>query len=383
MLKVAINLTRENVGGITASNINLIKYLYELDYEFLGIELNRKVHMRGSALFRHFSPEIFDHHIINIHDLPIEVVIKKAKNIKDVESVYSKSIKIIRSILKETKPDVMLLSGTYYLPWLISIAARQEKIPIVLRYAGVLSREIEYFKEGPKKIFRQMEKSVLSRANQVIFPSQLCRDVVEKEVVVGKIKNGYVIPNSVSRVFIDPCAVNYSLERRIAAVGRYTDIKNFDLFFELHKKLLKRGWRHSASFITNPNASIKKLPKTIEVFPEMTSEGLKEFYISQGLIICPSKFETFGNVPMEAVCLGIPVLVSDQMGCAEILKKVGLESMVISFDDLDKVADRVQKLCGQSIMPKQLNALKRILDIRLIGGEINAVLINTAKRFSE
>lgn len=118
----------------------------------------------------------------------------------------------------------------------------------------------------------------------------------------------------------------------------------------------------------------------MEVLPPMTTEGLKKFYISQGLIVCPSTFETFGNVPMEAACLGVPVLVSDKMGCAEILKKVGLENMIISFDDMNKVADRAQELCGQSILPKQLNALKRILDNRLISEEINAVLLNAVKQ---
>ncbi|MDD4990063.1 MAG: glycosyltransferase [Candidatus Pacebacteria bacterium] len=165
----------------------------------------------------------------------------------------------------------------------------------------------------------------------------------------------------------------------MAAVGRYSKIKNFDKFFELHNELLKRGWRHTASFVTNQEPKIKKLSKDIEILPPMNLEGLKKFYISQGLIVCPSKFETFGNVPMEAACLGIPVLVSDKMGCAEILKKVGLENMVISFENVKKVADRAQQLCGQSILPKQLNALRKILDNRFVSEEIRAVLQDVCK----
>src|SRR3989344_585824 len=150
-------------------------------------------------------------------------------------------------------------------------------------------------------------------------------------------KNSYVIPNPVASIFTDPNAVDTSIERRIAAVGRYSKIKNFDTYFALHSELQKRKWRHTASFVTNPDADLKKMPKTIELLPSMTTEGLKKFYLSQGLIVCPSTFETFGNVPMEAACLGIPVLVSDKMGCAEVLKKVGLANMVISFDDIGKV----------------------------------------------
>ena len=223
-------------------------------------------------------------------------------------------------------------------------------------------------------------RAVVKNSTQIIFPSELCRKTVEELVVKHRIKNGYVIPNPVASIFTDPSAVDASIERRIAAVGRYTRVKNFNKFFELHLELQKRKWRHTASFVTNPNADLKTMPKTIELLPSMTAEGLKKFYLSQGLIVCPSTFETFGNVPMEAACLGIPVLVSNTMGCAEVLKKVGLANMVISFDDMGKVADRAQELCGQSILPRQLNALKRILDNSFVSEEIRAVLDNAIRK---
>lgn len=376
-MKLAINLTRESVGGITSSSINLINYLYGQDYEFLGVELNARRYMEGPVIFRNFAPEVFGHHIVNIHDLPIIDILKDSRTLADIKRAYQEPIKIIRSIFKKDKPDIVLLSGTYHLPWLISIAAEQENIPIVLRYSGVLMKEIEHILPQIKPLFCSMEKDIVSRVNSIIFPSQLCKDTVENYVTKNSIKNGYVIPNPVANLFTEPCATDYSVARRIAAVGRYTHVKNFDSFFELHTILLKRKWQHTASFVTSHSAKIKKLPKTVDVLPSMNQQGIRLFYASQGLIVCPSKFETFGNVPMEAVCSGIPVLVSDQMGCAEVLKKVGLGNMVISFDDLDKVADRVQLLCGQSILPKQLNALKRILDNKFVSEEIRAVLEGT------
>lgn len=379
-MKIAINLTRDNVGGITSSNLNLVNYLYKLDYEFIGLELTSRIYMKGPALFRHFDPEVFDHHIINIHHLPLMDVLTHSKTLRDTENVYKEAIKIIRSILNKTRPDAVLLSGTYYMPWLISIAAKKEKIPVTLWYSGVLSKETENYPDKLKKLFLSMEKSVVKNSSQIIFPSGLCKKTVEEMVVKSKIRNSYVIPNPVASIFTDPSAVDASIERRIAAVGRYSRIKNFNKFFELHLELQKRKWQHTASFVTNPNVNLKTMPKTIEILPSMTAEGLKKFYLSQGLIVCPSTFETFGNVPMEAACLGIPVLVSDTMGCAEVLKKIGLANMVISFDDIGKVADRVQELCGQSILPKQLNALKRILDNNFVSEEIRAVLNNVVKR---
>jgi len=379
-MRIAINLTRENVGGITSSNINLINYLYKLNYEFIGLELTSRMYQKGPAIFRCYTPDIFDHHVINIHHLSLMDALEKSETLKDVEKIFNEPIKILRNILKNNRPEVVLLSGTYYLPWLISIASKKEKIPVVLWYSGVLSKETEHYPDKIKKLFLSMEKAVLKNSTRIIFPSALCKKTVEQTVLKRKITNSYIVPNPVASTFTDPSAVDVSTDRRIAGVGRYSKIKNFDAFFALHLELKKRKWRHTASFVTNPDANLKKMPRTIETLPSMTVEGLKKFYLSQGLIVCPSTFETFGNVPMEAACLGIPVLVNENMGCAEILKKVGLANMIISFDNIGKVADRAQELCGQSILPTQLNALKRILDTNFVSEEIRAILNDSAMK---
>jgi hypothetical protein len=82
---------------------------------------------------------------------------------------------------------------------------------------------------------------------------------------------------------------------------------------------------------------------------------------------------------MEAVCMGIPVLVSENMGCAEILKTAGLENMIIKFDNIEKVVERVKSLCGQHVLPKQINNLRKILNPKLINAEIISILRNNIK----
>jgi len=373
-MKIAINLTRDYVGGITTSNLSLMHHLHKQDYEFVGVELTGKMYMKGPTLFRPFAPELFDHHIINIHHLPIHKAVTSKTTLHSLKRHYQDAIDLTRNILRETKPDVVFLSGTYYIPWIISVAARLEKIPIVLWYSGILTKETEHTTPEKRKFYAKMEYDIASSASATIFPSKLCKTVVETEVLKKKIKYAFVIPNPLPNLFTESVPVNDTLERNISAVGRYTKIKNFDRFFDLHKILKKQNWAHTASFVTNVDISPKVVPKTIDILPPMTPEGLKSFYLSQGLIVCPSNFETFGNVPMEAVSLGIPVLVNDTMGCAEILCKAGLTNMIISFNDLEKVAERVKELCGQSILPKQMNAIRRMLDPHLINEEIRAVI---------
>jgi glycosyltransferase involved in cell wall biosynthesis len=368
---IATNVTREYLGGITRTNINFINSLHGKGGGVIGIELNARRYMRGPSIFNHLSPDWFHHHIINIHDTSISGLIHSSKNLKDLEKKCRPIIKMIKEILVREKADVVFLNGTYYIPWLISIAAHELKLPIVLRYAGVYSKETEDAKPKQRKFFTEMEKSFQKRVSHFIFPSRLCKEMVEKEVIKKAIPKAFVIPNP----FCIPerNTIFKTAERRIAAVGRWDKIKNFKTFFKVHTSLLKEGWKHEASFVTG-DATIKNIPKTINRLSSMTHDELLQFYKSQGLIVCPSHFETFGNVPMEAVCMGVPVLVSENMGCAEVLKSAGLESMVISFNNLEAVTERVKQLCGQVVLPRQINNLRRILDPQVTSAEILAVL---------
>ena len=375
-MRIAINVTRDYLGGITRSSINFLNTLHGHGRGVIGLELNARRYIQGATMFWHFSPEWFDHQIINIHDIPIRKAIRNSKNLKDLERKYKPVIKLIKNIFNKDRPDIVLLNGTYYIPWLISIAAYELGIPIVLRYAGVYSKEVEQEKPKARKFFTKIEKSFQKRVKYFIFPSHLCKEVVEKNIVKKEIKKAFIIPNSVMVPQIE--VPSKSVERRIAAVGRFDSIKNFDAFFNVHKILNKEKWRHEASFVTG-DIKIKNMPKTINRLAPMTHEELLKFYSSQGLIISPSLFETFGNVPVEAACMGVPVLVNENMGCAEILKMAGLENMVISFSDLKKVAERVKELCGQQIMPKQINNLRKFLDSRVINAQVAAVLREAAE----
>lgn len=376
-MKIATNITRDYLGGITRSNINFLNFLHGTGRGVVGLELNAWRYIQGASAFSHFSPDWLERHVINIHDIPLAESVRSSKTLKNLERKYRPVIKIVKDILKRDKPDVMFLNGTYYIPWMLSVAAYELNIPIVLRYAGVYSKETANAKPKARKFFAEMEKSIQKRTDYFIFPSRLCKEVVEREVAEKELKDYSIIPNSVD--FPKFTAIPKTVERRIAAVGRWDEIKNFQTFFKLHNLLKKQGWTHEASFVTSNTRKIKRMPKTINRLAPMTYDELMRFYTSQGLVISPSTFETFGNVPVEAACIGVPVLVSENMGCAELFKMAGLGNMIISFSDLKKVAERVKQLCGQQILPKQMNNLRKCVDPDVVNTEILAILREAAK----
>ncbi len=370
-MKLAMNITREPLAGITATNLSLLNYLHGSDTEVIGIELNAYRSFLSAVAYRHLSPDWFTHHVISTCDYSLMRIVKRAKTLKDVEDSFSEIIITIRGILRRERPDIVLLNGTYFMPWLISIAARYEKIPVVLWYAGILSKETEDMGLHFRNIFALMERSIVRNATRIIFPLQICKDAVYSLVAKStKVQRGIVISNPISPIFTRS-AVEYPVDRRIACIGRYTKIKNINGFFKLHKKLLTQGWKHQATLVSNiPKKDLKNIPKTIRIIPSMHADELKTFYASQGLVVSPSIFETFGNVPIEAACIGIPVLVNETIGCSEILKNAGLERMVASFDNIDEICERVKELCGAHILPRQVSNLRKSVDTQYIANTI-------------
>ncbi|MFA5729862.1 MAG: glycosyltransferase [Candidatus Paceibacterota bacterium] len=375
-MKVAINITREPLGGITSVNLNLFNHLHGSNISFLGIELNAFRKCKSPVVYRHLSPEWFNHQIISICDFSINEIVKNSNSLKDIEKKFKPIIKILREIIRNEKPDVFLINGTYYIPWIISIAARKEGVPVVLWYAGVLTKETAHFAEKERKIFLEMERSIIKNSSKIIFPSKICKDTVLNEVITSKkVQEGSIIPNPISPLFTKEKKQKKIVKNKIAFIGRNAPIKNLEAFISLHLLLNKKKWKHEATIINGKeHKAIKNIPEDIKIMPMMDSEKMKYFYKKQGLIISPSHFETFGNVPVETACIGVPVLINESMGCSEVFSQAGLNEMIINFDDLEAVAEKTINLCGKTLDSSKLKTLKDLVDCGSVSGKIVKIL---------
>lgn len=372
-MKIFTNVTREYQGGITSANNSLLSFLTASRQRIVGLEFDTVRCRKGPIFIPELDRRFFEHYYMTMHDLPLENIIRSARNLRDMRTYFSPVIFEIKKVIKSTKPDIVLLNGTSYFPWLISIAAYECGMPIVLRYHGITARETVHLPLGPRRLFLRMEQSYRYRVKAFIFPSTLCKKVVERDVYGKKIPDASIIYNPVSVV-----SVNREKKpgRNIAVVSRDSWIKNLDAFLKLHALLNKQDWKHSA-FLVSELKSYTKLPKTISLIAPLGQNALFRFYAKQDLILLPSHFETFGNVPMEALCVGVPVLVHTQTGCAEILGAIGLEDMIVDFSDLKAVAVRVKQVCGKSISARHMRDLRQILYPKTINGKIFSVLKKT------
>lgn len=369
-MKIATNVARDAFGGITISNLALFDWLQDKEDTIVGIEIITGRHILGPVIFRRYLPSFFSHHIINGIDILPHHSWEKMGNIRKKWSIL---IETTKDILRLEAPDILLVNGTYNTPWILAQAAKELGIPIVLRYAGVLQKEASHKNFFVRNRLLAYEKWLASTASSIIFPSEICKKTVEKEILKYSTKQSIVIPNPA--IAIKTNAKRSTGRFTIAAIGRWTPIKNFQSFISLHKELLHENWQHRAIMVTSHWDEKFGIPETVERKDPMNQEDLLKFYSSINLLIITSHFETFCNVAAEAVVNGTSVLVSKNIGFSEILLKAGLKRMVIdSFENSAHVIEAVKKLAKAKLTQKEIKKVASLVNPQIIHQKILKVL---------
>lgn len=307
----------------------------------------------------------------------ISKVLKKAKTLDQVRERYEDIIQIYQRAIKREKPDIVLINGTYFMPWCLLLAAQRERANVVLHYHGVLTRETQNWKKRAKKIFLEMEKSFDKKEMFYIFPSKITKNVVEKEVFCRKIRKCTILPNPVSEHFFSEN--NRPETKNIGIVSRWSRVKNVGFCEELAKYNAKNGGKFVVNVITDLNAKnkkYKKLSKHIKFHQPKSSKKLVSFYEQMGVIISPSHFETYGNVAKEAVASGTPAIINPNMGVSETFHSLGLNDWIIDFDSVKSVYQKIEDTMGGSVDKNIRKRMKELYIPSKIFNEMISILNN-------
>ena len=204
----------------------------------------------------------------------------------------------------------------------------------------------------------KMEQGFDVREAFYIFPSQLAKRTVEREVFGHAISRCAVLPNPVAPEFASPKHRRRS--KSIGIVGRWTKIKNIDFII----RLARHNARSRLPLVINVISDLKS-PKDTRQFKglmrfskPMVNRKLASFYGRQGVIISPSTFETYGNVAQEALASGTPAFVNARMGIAETFRKLGLNDWVVDFTSPASVL-KMARMAASARVPEQAIATLR------------------------
>ena len=152
-------------------------------------------------------------------------------------------------------------------------------------------------------------------------------------------------PNRRSPAFWRRFGVNGGL--KVTYVGRAAKEKDLDVLVEVYDRLARA--RPDCSLVIVGDGPFleqmkTRLPHRNVVFTGFLFDAdLSSAYAGSDVFVFPSTTDTFGNVVLEAMASGVPVVVSDRGGPAEIVEHgvTGLVTKARSADDLCAAIERL------------------------------------------
>jgi len=186
-----------------------------------------------------------------------------------------------------------------------------------------------------------------------------------------------ILPNPIPKHFFEIDKTGKA--KNVGYVGRWSNIKNPHFIETLAKYNHKKGNTFNINIVTDPKKANKKIPKNtknkITLIKPMDNHKLANFYASQGALISPSFFETYGNVAQEAIATGTPALISSHMGVSETYQKFGLKDWIIDFKSVPQVYKTLKNVSSQKVNPTTRKKMKNYLSTQAI----NQKLVNLLK----
>jgi glycosyltransferase involved in cell wall biosynthesis len=248
-------------------------------------------------------------------------------------------------------------------------AAHRRGIPSVLEVASahiltqarILREERARFGEGldhgvvtPAVAERMLAE--YAEADRIAVTSSFVRNTfVEHGVPVSKIA---VVPYG-----IDPAPVPIRGHRdapaRLLFVGGVSLRKGIPYLFEAFRRVeadavLRLVGRSHPRLI----ARLGGLPVRTELAGVKTGEDLASEYAGADVFVLPSVEDGFGLVTLEAMSAGLPVVVSDHAGSAEVVQD-GVNGFVVAARDVDALASRLDLLLGDAALRRRMGAAAR------------------------
>jgi glycosyltransferase involved in cell wall biosynthesis len=284
------------------------------------------------------------------------------------------------SVLREVRLgsyDALLVHGyEHCAKWMAFFAARSRGTSLVLRGESHLNE--------PRGAFRAFAKKIVLSWLFRSFSGFAC---------VGKLNrqyfNAYGVPSdrlylapySVDNEFFQTAAAGFRARRSelrgalgiaddrpvILCVGKLIDVKQPERLVQAFAKVRKRQACHLllvGDGLLRPQieATIRDLAiPDVHLAGFLNQSRIPEMHACADIFVLPSRHEPWGLAVNEAMASGLPVVVSDRVGCHPDLVREGSNGYVFPHDDTGALADRLSILVANAELRNSFGARSREL----------------------
>jgi glycosyltransferase involved in cell wall biosynthesis len=248
-------------------------------------------------------------------------------------------------------------------------AAHRRGVPAVLEVASAhIVAQAELIREEFRRFGGDVERAVLTpgviartvaeycEADTIAVTSSFVRRTfVERGVPEEKI---VVVPYGIDAapaperrqhegpprvVFVGGCSLRKGIPYLVEAFKRVRTPSTLRLVGRTNEALFRR---------------IGGLPDGVEAVGPRTGAELVREYAEADVFVLPSVEDGFGLVTLEAMNAGLPVIVSDHAGSAEVVRD-GVNGFVVPARDVDVLAERLELLLSDGRLRRKMGAEAR------------------------
>jgi len=276
--------------------------------------------------------------------------------------------KNLESALEKFKPDLVHFTTPAFLGRYARNYALENKLPLVSTYHTHFPIYVDYyFKYLPflkflKYIVPLILRFYYNKCNLVYVPT---RPVLEDLVEIGVERNRLMIwargidmkkfnPRKRDNAYIDRLCGKGTI--RILFVSRLFWVKEIETIVGIYKKLSKTH-PHAKMVITGDGPQRKYMEKRMPnaVFTgKLINDDLERIYASCDIFLFPSITETFGNVNLEALASGLPIVAAAKGGQLGIIKE-GKTGFLVEPKNVDAFCDKLAYLINNPAVLKRMS----------------------------
>lgn len=161
-----------------------------------------------------------------------------------------------------------------------------------------------------------------------------------------------VVPLGVDLDTFRPLEREETATLRLLFVGKPSRTKGFDLLLAAFE-VLRRSGLEGALRVVAQGSWAGPIPRGVEC-GSVPHERLAEVYSAADLLVLPSRFDGFGLVVSEALACGTPVLVSNRVGAADLVRD-GVNGWIVEAGSEEALRARLE-WCARH--PEAVRALR-------------------------
>lgn len=272
----------------------------------------------------------------------------------------------IRADIRSFAPDIVHVSTPDILNTRAQTLAKQMGVPIVVSMHTQFESYLDYYRIGwLRPLVEGHLRRFYRRGDHVVAPTPALVDAVRR---MRGDDQASVWSRGVDRLMFSPAHRDFEWRRSIGLVdgeiallffGRLVLEKGIGTFVEVVRELQRCGAPVRALVVGEGPANhlFRDLPGAI-LTGHLEGAALARAVASADVMLTPSTTETFGNVVLEAMASGVPVVSADAPSARALLID-GVTGLLCPPRDVAQYADRIRQLVDRHEFRRQIGSAAR------------------------